>query len=393
MSISISFDDKNARGRMKKQRVTPWNSNNVSDFPGTRVREGSTIGGYIFIVLGLIWLIPSLVALYSYVAKIIPPFVLAADTPFIVFSIVFSVGFLLTGLHFLRFREVITIENERVVYEKESLFGQKYWQEPLKNFQGVLQRTEYRSGGKNSPSYTLYIVELCHPDSKKTLLLHESRDDHDFRKTWEAYSRTLKVPALVKEGERIIKRAVEDLDKSIKELAEEGKIDISFDPAQAPPVGVVATVEKDALKMMLPNAPFKASNLVGISVFLLFPMVFIYIGFFLEDASIAFGIMGSIFLLVVVFSFIWKAIAKEVLWVSSKEVRFFYETPWGERPGSALKTKQVEAVRVGKRVDDRINRNGLLIISDELQLKVGEGLTDETLEWLKQCVLAVITRK
>ena len=88
------------------------------------------------------------------------------------------------------------------------------------------------------------------------------------------------MPAVEKDGEQLVKRDVEDLDKSVRELVTEGKIEVRFDPSQRPPKGLTVRVDGDALDITVTK---KGMPVVGSLIGLAIPAVFIYIGFFVDD--------------------------------------------------------------------------------------------------------------
>lgn len=68
-----------------------------------------------------------------------------------------------------------------------------------------------------------YIIELYHKNPQKTAPLYISTKGKNIRKIWEYYAQKLNLPAVVLTDEGMVRREVSDLDKSIKEMVEEGK--------------------------------------------------------------------------------------------------------------------------------------------------------------------------
>ncbi len=299
-----------------------------------------------------------------------------------------GIGILLFGLYNLTFRETIRIDATNVTRETQSIFGYKYWTEPLQRYPGILQRTERRSGGKNSSSYTLHIVELHHEEKKKRITLYESRSPNGFRKIWEDYCRQLNKPALEGGKGNMVSRAVEDLDKSVRDLAREGKLEVDFDSRKPPPAGFDLRVDSDQLRVTLPRTK---SSIIGSLFIMAFAGVFIFIGFGIDDAPVAFGIIGLLFLLLVLGGLAWSRVTRQVLQIGRDRVRIFHETPWGDTAGKVLDARQIETVRIGH-VRSKGERDGVLLVTDEATKKIGEGLPPEAQNWLKNCILAVITR-
>ncbi len=356
----------------------------LSTLPATHTVKGTRAAGIFLIVFALLWGgLPTLGLLVAILSGNFEPAMLFM----LIFSLV-GLAMLLAGLNMTTTRKTIHFDEQSVTMDAHSLFGTTHWKELLRNFPGVRSRSEYHSGGKNQSSYTLYIVELYHPDKKKRIRLYESRSDSGFRKTWETYCRQLHLPALEGEGDTMTSRDVEDLDKSVRELAREGKLEVTFDPSAPPPEGITLQIEDGHLLIGLPRARF---SIIGWLFGLLFPAVFISIGFGVSDAPVVFGIVGIVILVGVVAAMVWYLVARGVVRVGPDQVRLSYRTPWGETAGRALASDQIETVRIGRAVE-RQGQVGVVMVTDETTLTAGPGLPPASLEWLKSCILAVITR-
>ena len=356
----------------------------VSALPAVHQGSGSRGMGVFLVIFALIWGgVPGLILINMISSGEYDPAML-----FIMLFPVIGIGILFYGVYNLTFRETIRIDATNVTRESQSIFGYKYWTEPLQRYPGILQRTERRSGGKNSSSYTLHIVELYHEDKKKRIKLYESRSPNGFRQIWEDYSRQLNKPALEGGKGNMVARAVEDLDKSVRDLAREGKLEVDFDPRKPPPAGFDLRVEGDLLRVTLPKTK---SSIIGSLFIMAFAGVFIFIGFGIDDAPVMFGIIGLLFLLLVLGGLAWSGITRQVLHIGRDRVRIFHETPWGDTSGKVLDTSQIETVRIGHERSSN-EREGVLLVTDEATKKIGEGLTTEAQNWLKNCILAVITK-
>lgn len=90
--------------------------------------------------------------------------------------------------------------------------------EEIDRYAGIAYCEEFHAGSKNSSPYTFYIVELYHTDTKKTVIAYPSNSVHGVRAIWEDSCRQLNLPAIEKVGRTLIKRYVEDLDKSVRDL-------------------------------------------------------------------------------------------------------------------------------------------------------------------------------
>lgn len=127
-------------------------------------------------------------------------------------------------------RQTIEIHRGVTRVTEKGLFGTK-WNEPISAFKGVLRRKDARSQPtmEGGCPVTCHLVELVHPHKDKTLLVHEATKEGGIRKLWHDAACALDLPALDETLDGIVSRTPEDLDKSIRDLAAEGKISVDFD--------------------------------------------------------------------------------------------------------------------------------------------------------------------
>jgi hypothetical protein len=346
------------------------------------VDRGSRVGGIFLIIFALLWGGMPTVMLISVIAsgKFEP-----ATLIILIFTVI-GAGMIIGGLNLVVGSTTTVIDEHRVAVTKKSLFGTRQWSEQLSAFEGVLSRSEYHQGGKNQPSYTLYIVELRHSDSKKAVKLYESRSDLDFRTIWEGYCRRLNMPAVETDGKRLVKREVSDLDKSVKDLVREGKVKVEFDPSKAPPAELALRVDGDTLELTVVK---KKSSLIPFAIALLIPCVFIYIGFFVKDCPVLFGIVGVLFFVLMLAGFIWSLVTKEQIRIGKEGILVRQLSPRGISEIASVRSETIEQVRIGKK--DGTGQDALLLETDDGTFEAGKGLSSESLEWLKNCIVRVIS--
>ena len=357
----------------------------VSTLPVVHKDKRSLGTGIFLMVFALLWGgLPTLFLIRT---------ILSGDfEPGMLFVLLFSIiglALFVFGLKLVTTRRVIEISEETVHFTQRSLFGTKSWEEPLKNFKGVWSHSVYYSGGKNSSGYTAYKLELLHPDRKKRLRLYESRSPEGLRARQQNYCRKLQLPALEGDDEASLTvREVEDLGKSVGELAREGRIEVDFDPTQSPPAGVELAVEEDKLRITLPKS---SNQCVGLLIGFVIGGVFAIIGFVVPDGPLLFGIVGVGIVLATIGGTIWSYITHPVVTVAPDHLHIAHMTPWGETKGTHMDADAIQNIRVGKRVKNQ-GSVALLVGKDDLPHAIGSGLPKDTLEWLRNCVLAVVAR-
>lgn len=347
-----------------------------------RSDRGSRIGGLFMMVFAAFWGgMPTLMVISSLQSGEFEPSMLFA----LIFTVI-GTGIFLGGLWLLTRQERTIIHADHVEQTVRSIFGRREWSEPLTAFPGVVYRSEYHSGGKNSSSYTLYIVELHHEDKKKRIKLYSSRSDSGVRGIWEDCCRYLELPALEDNGGVMQARASEDLDKSVRELAAEGKLEVAFDPAAPPPAGIGLKLDGSKLRVEVEASAMPIwAALIAVGL----PGIFIYLGFW-GDAPIFFGVIGVIFMAIFGAATIWNIFTREVIELDRESIRIFRTSRRGDSAGKMVNPESVESVTV--RGDGNGQQKTVRIQTDAETHKIGAGLKEDALVWLRDCVLAVITR-
>jgi hypothetical protein len=295
----------------------------------------------------------------------------------------FGYVMLMGGLHHLLI-VTTTVDKVRIYSSSRSLFGSKQWAEDLEAYEGILYRDEYHYQGKGS-SYPLYIIELYHTNKDKVVILYQSTSPEGVRAIWEDSCRKLNMQAVEKDGSSLIKRDVEDLDKSVRELVNEGKLNFDCDISQSPPKGLQATSVGDMFQVIVKLNYF---SLIVRSVFVLaFWVLFVLHFIFISKNWIVFA-SSSLFYWVAVVEFIFPAAFTRACIKIGEDSLFLNRiTPWGETAGTTILTSEIESVVVS----DSRGRNEVLIKTDQQEVAIGRGLSAESLQWLKNCILTIIS--
>lgn len=302
----------------------------------------------------------------------------------LVFTVIGTVLFF-AGLNMVFRKKVTRIDSNGVSVHQTGLFSQRSWSAPFSHYRGILAREEYHSGGKNSPSYTLYLVELLHEEKDKTVQLYSSRSGDGHRSIWEDYCRTLGLPALEKDGAGYSARDVEDLDKSAAQLVREGKVAVEFDPTAAVPEGidVIPADGELVLTLKLRKMPIGA-----VIIGMLLPSAFIYVGFFRKDAPWMFGVAGIIILTVITAVMILLPMTRQRVNLSKESVRTCWILPWGEMNAQEMKACDIESVKIFNR--EGTAYDAVWLSGDSGSVSVGSGLKSDALNWIKNCILKVL---
>ncbi len=355
----------------------------LNRFPATRIERGIPGLGVFLLIFSLFWGgIPTIVMLVNVFSDEFNPMILCLLFFTLLGALLFCIG-----LNQFFYKRVVTIDEHKVHVESQSMWGRSSWTEQLDRYKGILAHSEYHSGGKNSPSYTLYIVELYHDQNNRKIVLYQSRSESGFRKRWEDCCRKLNMKALEESSAGLLERNVDELDKSVREQVRDGSLRIDFDPSKPPPEGLKLHIAGEYFEITIMR---KKNMLVGLIILLIVCAVFIGLGIMLPNFPVAIGGFFLFFLIIVVLAAAWEKYTFSQIRVSKNEVQSRRETPWGIIEGDRIDTSNVESVKIAK--DDRNLYDVVVIASDDKTICVGDSLPLDMLNWLKNCILAIISK-
>jgi len=314
--------------------------------------------------------------------------VLSAPSPAIAFALMFpAIGLAAVGASLVALitRRYATFDAEGVAVEGRTLRGRERWFAAYPDFAGVRHR-EHTINRKHG-STTYQIIELVHPEPAKTLPLYVAVAVAPPRERWESYARELGLPALELAGERVITRAIEDLDKSLKELAREGRLDARYDPAAPPPPGLRVVSEgagDDARLRVIVTAP--RIPYAFAAMFATIPVAMIAAAATEPGAWPMVGV-GLLFLAAMGWMAWYDRTHPRELRLSRHDITMI--EPWLKTTGeTTLPLTEIESVSVA-RARSNIGRE-LIIAGDKGRLATGAGLSGRALSWLREFVTAAI---
>lgn len=307
-----------------------------------------------------------------------------------------GLGIMALGLSGFLHRLSITIDGESVRGLRRGLKGTRTWNDPLSSYQGVFAEEEYHSGGKNRSSYTLYKIVLKHAAQTRDVLLYSSRSSDEHRAETEAFAKLVGRPVIVGDPDgRYTERSISDLDKSVRELVAEGKLEARFDPYLPPQQGKLTLRQEDngyvfehhyrAVSSLGFGATFSAAGM---------GMLYWYYGPGLpasaEGSPWVVVVVGLVFALVGVFAMVSCQFATSTLRVVPEGVHG-YSTLFGWRMAETrLQASDIEEVMVRK---DKQRKLALHVSGDTGTLRFGgQALRDEELEYVRNGVIATIAR-
>lgn len=352
----------------------------LSSLPSTETIKPHPGQGYLMLLFGLF--LTGFIILISYG--------IARETPVgwsvLIFSLI-GLWLMFSGIRTLFNKKTVSISKKNVQVSERSLFGDKQWEEPLKNYQGILNEPEYKSTGseRSRRTYKVNTIKLHHEDPEKTIKIFETLSDEGFRERWENTARLFALPALEKQDNGIIARDTEDLDKNLQDLLAENKIKIDTEALSHPPPGLKITEEVNRLVL---TYKIKGNPLVYI-IFLLIPMGMIYAGFFVKKVPVPVGHFGSVFLLVIILLIIINFITTIKVIITPNEVVLENLILSKVLFHQSIVIDEIEQIQIGRKQGE--TANGIILKSDSKTLQVGTSLPGNSLKWLEATLLKKIS--
>lgn len=289
------------------------------------------------------------------------------------------------GLTLLFRRHQAILSEDGVEVTERGLFGVRAWYEPYGAFKGVLYRRIVIRGKHRTRTYQ--VIELLHEDRSKCVPLFVRRSSEVPRARWERYAQRLKLPAIEIEDDGLLARGHEDLDKSLAELVAEGKVNHAFDPdAQAPEGLVVTRDHADAFTIAI-TAPRIPLWFVGI--LLAVAVGFFAVGFVGGPKPVVMAFIGLVLAAFAIFLLHRDRSSARAIRLDRSRLTVDDAFHGGRRSPSTFSFDEIESITL--RSGDRNSGRELVIAGDAGRIKVGSGLSNEALDWLRNFLIAAIT--
>ncbi len=372
MAITINLGGRGERWEM-----------DLSTLPVERVQTGSRVFGVFIVVFALIWGGAPILGLVS---ELQAGRFGAETLLFLIFPVI-GIGLLLFGVHSLMWRRRILFDGRSFTVAEHGLKGTRQWSEPLSAYQGVLRHS--RHVRTKNRSYTLYMIDLVHPDGERRINLYTGTSDRGLRDKWEDFARRLGLPALEAGEGGMVRRDAEDLDKSVGELIAEGKVDIDREALSRPAEDLAVSQEGD-VTVLTRTGP--ANPWWGSLIAVLFPLIFVAVAVFAPDMPIyaryLFGGLGALFEVLFLAGVVTDLLSRQRLRVGPAGVWVNRAYSRSESKGKRIEWDRIETVTIARKSD--ASRPALAVASDDQTLTFGGGLPRRSLEFAMNTVLAKI---
>ena len=324
----------------------------------------------------------------------------------------------------------VVIDGRTVTATVKRWFKRHQWSEPLANYDGVrwqryMIRTNTRDVSSRKNRRFRHVIELAHRNDAKTipLAVRNTGQRHvveyliaraspktaarraanhaaesDLRPLWEALAASLGLPAIdARDGASEVRQA-EDLDKSIRQLADEGRIETDWSGDAPPPsLAVEQRGSADDPASQELHVTIHAASVPRPVFYLMGGMgaVFFLLGVWnLDFRAIFTGLLfGG-----VVFG-IWYLQRKNPNRIIITREKIRHEDRLVQRRSFVMPLSDIEGIKIRDRNATvtqartlKLSGKELLLSTDRTERAMGAGLNDDELEWLRGYLMAAIAR-
>ena len=314
---------------------------------------------------------------------------------------VFDAGIVALGLwivtslifSYIRYKKIfLNKDSVEIVYRP--VFGSKQRvKEKLKNYEGVRFRIEFFQFGflnKNK-----YIIELYHKNKNKIAPLYISTSDKKIRKMWEYYAKGLNLPALIMTDEGMVTRKVEDLDKSLRDLAQDGLIESKYDDRTPLPPSLALVRKRDKTVIKSRKFVWDAYNFISwigvalLGIFLICSALSDEFGLSISNKYWQYGFYGLGMIIIVLA--VWILCKKDKIVIKPHKVIIVHKFMLFSHKNNEINKDDIESVDVS--FDPSTERYFVTISSDCKTMVFGKKLPIDDLRWVKAFLIHDIIRK
>lgn len=301
----------------------------------------------------------------------------------VVISLVFS---------YIRYKKIF-FDGKNVTIIHRPVFGiKKSYKDDIKNYEGVRFRIEFFQFGfinKNK-----YIIELFHKNSYKTAPLYISTSDKNIRKIWEYYARKLNMPTIIMTDEGMVTRDIEDLNKSIKQMAKKWDLENKFDDRAPLPPSIAYVRKADKTVIKTRKIIWDAYNIIAwfcIGVLSL-SFTLAIITYIKQETSQQnpWLLVGYITGIVFIFGLIYTLFRKDKIVIKKEKIIIVHKFMLFSRKKDEISKNAIEAIDVT--FNPATERYFVAITSDAKTLIFGKKLPIEDLRWVKKFLINEIIK-
>lgn len=284
---------------------------------------------------------------------------------------------------YLCYRKIF-FDGQNITIIDRRLGGKKItYKEDIHNYEGVQLRIEFFQFGLWNRNR--YIIELRHKNIHKIAPLYISTSEKGIRKIWKDYAKALNLPAIILREGALQKFDIEDLDKSLKTMAAQGKIHLDFDKSMPipEPIELVCKRDKKVVKMM--KICWDFYNFI-MALALLFVALGILVLFSREIIPLWSVLVAALF-------WCWGIILlfrRDKIAVKEKKLVLVHKFPLKNFKNDEILKDDIEAVEVEE--NPATGRHYLAIYSNSKNIIFGKKIPINALEWVRNFLLKEIVK-
>ncbi len=290
-------------------------------------------------------------------------------------------------MSYIRYRKIL-FDGKNIQIVDRQIGGKKnIYKEALKNYEGVQLRIEFFQFGFLNKNR--YIIELRHKNLHKVAPLYISTSGKNIRSKWKYYAKKLNLPALILTNDGLVKRDVEDLDKSVKELFREGKLKNDYNAADSLPESVILVRKKDKTVIKMAKILWDAYNIIAWGIIILaaaalLAFVFAYDGGFSSTVFV----IGSLLVLLCAIISLFR---RDKIAIKKHKLVIVHKFPLRNLKKDEINKNDIEAIVVTE--NPATGRYFLSITSNTKNVIFGKKMPAEALDWIRKYLINNIGRQ
>lgn len=278
----------------------------------------------------------------------------------------------------------ITFDRSLVTMEKTAF---EILRTPYSDYEGVLYREVWSRFASPWPS-RFQVIELYHRDPDRTVPLYVAQWGTAPRGRWKDYARRLGLPLLRMTGDGPVTLSLEELETTVQERAQSGALR-ALAPEGPPPKSVSLYrgdfLTEPALRIKYPYFRFSWPEALAM-LFAVVPYIVLFIVKVIDtsDSWWEAAIMGGPLVCLIAGFLLYDVMTNELMiYVQPNSVsytrRFGRNHAWDH-------LNDIEEVALDP------SGRAVVVAGRSEQIEIGQGLSDEALEWLRDYILAAAAR-
>lgn len=295
-------------------------------------------------------------------------------------------------MSYIRYKKIrFDGENFEITYRP--VYGEKVtYKDKLMNYIGVRLRIEFFQFGFMNRNK--YIIELYNKDPFKTVPLYISTSDKKVRQIWEYYARRLNMPTIMLTDSGEVFRQVEDLNKSIIRMAQEGLVTDEYDSYEKLPSTIAYVRQNDKIVLKARKIVWDAYNIMAWAFIVIFGILVIAGGFNYSNLSLHFGAAMAWGFYAVGVSGIIAAIfvlfRKEKLVLKKHKIVNTHKYMLFSTKHDEVAKDEIEEIDVT--CNPKTGRYFVSIIAHKKTITFGTKLPIDDLRWVKKFLIHEVTK-